>query len=135
MSLDPFTAGFDLVKTALDKIFPDADLETKGKLEAAAKAIDTEYQLKLEQIKTNQIEAASSSWMASNWRPLLGMVCTFAFAYSSVLEPFLRFIATVIFKYDGSFPAINTNITEQLLYALLGLGTMRTFEKSKGLVK
>ena len=135
MSFDPFTAGFDLVKTALDKFFPDADTELKGKLAQATIEITNGYQIQLEQIKTNQAEAQSGNWFASSWRPLTGWIGAVALGYSSILEPILRFAAVVFFDYKGTFPAIDTDITMQILFGMLGMGAYRSYDKVKGTTK
>ena len=59
-------------------------------------------------------------------------VCGFAFAYIAIIEPIARFIAVVGFKYAGPFPVIDTNLTMQVMLALLGLGAMRSFDKKNG---
>jgi hypothetical protein len=135
MALDPFTAGFDLIKTGLDKFFPDADLELKGKLEAAASEINNNYQLQLSQLEINKIEAGSTSIFVSGWRPAIGWVCGVSLLYAALVEPIARFVATVLFTYTGLFPIINTELTLQILLGLLGLAGMRSFEKSKGVTK
>lgn len=135
MALDPFTAGFDLVKTGLDKFFPDADTELKGKLAEAASQINNDFQLQLAQLDINKIEAASSSLFVSGWRPAIGWICGISLAYAAIIEPIARFIASVIFAYVGVFPVIDTDITMQILMGLLGLAGMRTFEKHKGVSK
>ena len=131
MGLDPFSAGFDLVRTALDKFFPDADTELKGKLEQATLEINKAFEIQVEQIRTNQAEAGSEHWFAANWRPFIGWVCGLALAYSSILEPVLRFLAKVCFDYTGEFPVIDTNVTMQILFGMLGLGVMRSYDKTK----
>ena len=135
MALDPFTAGFDLIKTGLDKFFPDADLELKGKLEAAASEINNSYQLQLSQLEINKVEAGSTSLFVSGWRPAIGWVCGVSLLYAALVEPIARFIATVLFTYTGLFPIINTELTLQILLGLLGLAGMRSYEKSKGVTK
>lgn len=135
MALDPFTAGFDLVKTGLDKFFPDADTELKGKLAEAASQINNDFQLQLAQLDINKTEAASSSLFVSGWRPAIGWICGISLAYAAILEPIARFIASVMFAYVGVFPVIDTDITMQILMGLLGLAGMRTFEKHKGVAK
>ena len=135
MSLDPFTAGFDLIKTGLDKFFPDADTELKGKLEAAASEINNAYQLQLSQLEINKVEAGSTSLFVAGWRPAIGWVCGVSLLYAALVEPIARFIATVLFTYTGLFPIINTELTLQILLGLLGLAGMRSFEKSKGVTK
>jgi hypothetical protein len=59
-------------------------------------------------------------------------VCGFAFAYAAILEPVARFVAAVMFGYKGAFPAIDTALTIQVLFGILGLGAMRMREKEKG---
>ena len=135
MALDPFTAGFDLIKTGLDKFFPDADTELKGKLEAAASEINNSYQLQLSQLEINKVEAGSTSLFVSGWRPAIGWVCGVSLLYAALVEPIARFIATVLFTYTGLFPIINTELTLQILLGLLGLAGMRSYEKSKGITK
>lgn len=131
MSFDPFSSGFDLVRTALDKFFPDADTELKGKLEQATLEINNQFQIQIEQIKTNQAEAQSEHWFAANWRPAVGWLCAIALGYSAVLEPIMRFVAKVMFGYVGEFPVIDTTMTMQILFGMLGLGVMRSYDKTK----
>ena len=135
MALDPFTAGFDLIKTGLDKFFPDADTELKGKLAEAASEINNSYQLQLSQLEINKVEAGSASLFVAGWRPAIGWVCGVSLLYAALVEPIARFIATVLFTYTGLFPIINTELTLQILLGLLGLAGMRSFEKSKGITK
>ena len=135
MALDPFTAGFDLIKTGLDKFFPDADTELKGKLAEAASEINNSYQLQLSQLEINKVEASSVNWFVSSWRPFIGWICGVSLLYAALVEPIARFIATVLFTYTGLFPIINTELTLQILLGLLGLAGMRSYEKSKGVTK
>jgi hypothetical protein len=134
MAFDPFTAGFDLVKTGLDKFFPDANEELRGKLNLAASEIANNFALQMGQLEINKTESASSSLFVSGWRPAVGWVCVAALGYVAIFDPLARFIATVLFNYVGIFPIINTEITMQILFALLGLGAYRTYEKTQGTV-
>ena len=84
------------------------------------------------QISVNTEEAKSASLFVSGWRPFVGWVCGFALFYVAILDPIARFVAEVIYSYSGKFPEIDTTITMQVLFGLLGLGGMRTYEKSKG---
>ncbi len=131
MAFDPFTAGFDLIKTGLDKFFPDADTELKGKLAEAASQINNDFQLQLAQLDINKVEAASTNWFIAGSRPFIMWVSGISFLYCSLLEPFLRFICVVFYKYDGAFPIIDTNLTMQVMMGLLGFGAFRTIEKIK----
>ena len=102
----------------------------KMALELESRKID--QQNDMAQIDVNKMEAQSASLFVSGWRPFVGWVCGFALFYVAILDPVARFVAQVIFEYTGGFPVIDTTITMQVLFGLLGLGGMRTYEKAKG---
>ena len=101
----------------------------KMALELESRRID--QQNDMAQIEVNTQEAQSSSLFVSGWRPFVGWVCGFALFYVAMLYPFMQFIASMV-GYTGKFPDIDTTITMQVLFGMLGLGGMRTYEKSKG---
>lgn len=116
----------------LDKIIPDKDARDKAQAELLKAAQDNDFQLALAQIKVNEEEAKSESLFKSGWRPAIGWVCTFGLVYNFVLYPFLLWLVAV----TGSSippPALISDILMELVFALLGLGTLRTFEKVKGI--
>lgn len=84
------------------------------------------------QTDINVEEAKSSSIFVSGARPAIMWICAFAMGYATVLEPLMRFISQVMVGYTGAFPVIDTELTMQVLFGLLGLGAYRTFEKMKG---
>ena len=138
MSLDPLTAALDVGKSLIEKIWPDPvkqseqirklkELHQKGDLAL----LNAEVQLLLGQINVNTAEANHKSIFVAGWRPFVGWVCGFGLLYASVIEPLMRFIATVN-DYTGTFPVLDTTITMQVLLGMLGLGLMRTKEKEKG---
>lgn len=138
MSFDPLSALFDLGKSAIDKIWPDPikRAEELRKLEEMKQrgdlaTLNAEVQLLLGQINVNAKEAEHKSIFVAGWRPFVGWVCGFGLLYASVIEPLMRFIATVN-DYTGTFPILDTTITMQVLLGMLGLGLMRTKEKEKG---
>jgi hypothetical protein len=130
MSLDMVTAGFDLVKTALDKFFPDADTELKGKLAQAAAEIDHEFQLQLKQIENNVEEAKHPSIFVAGARPAAMWVGVISLLYSGIGVSMLSWIALCL--HLPPFPTVDTEAANSILFGLLGLGTMRTVEKVKG---
>jgi len=137
--MNPLTALFEAGKMAIERIWPDPikRAEEVRKLEELHQAgdlarLDAQVKLLLGQIEINKIEAASSSLLVSGWRPFVGWIGGAAFAYSTILEPLMRFVATVFFEYKGTFPVINDNLTIQVLLGLLGLGMMRSYDKKNG---
>ena len=141
MSFDTLSALFDIGKVAIEKIWPDPTKRAQElrKLEEMKQHGDLEEmnaQVKLltGQMEINKTEAASKNLFVAGWRPFVGWVCGFGLAYAAILEPLMRFIASVN-DYAGTFPIIDTTITMQVLLGMLGLGAMRTREKEKGVNK
>jgi len=77
----------------------------------------------------NKEEAKSEDKFVSRGRPFAIWVGGVGFAYVSIVEPLMRFIATVVYKYAGTFPEIDTTLTLQVLFGLLGLGALRSWDK------
>jgi hypothetical protein len=125
----------NLVSTTVDKIFPDANIEAQGKVDAMKAQLTQELQSVMGQLEINKEEAKNPSMFVSGARPFIMWVCGTALAYAALLEPIGRFIAVVGFDYAGTFPVINTDITMQILFGLLGLGGYRTVEKLKGVAR
>lgn len=123
----------------IDHFFPDPNVAAEKKLEllklqesGELARMANETLLAKAQIDVNLEEAKNPRLFVSGWRPAVGWVCGFAFAYAAVLEPMARFIAAVVFGYKGAFPVIDTALTIQILFGILGLGAMRMREKEKG---
>lgn len=139
MSNDPISAVFDFGSNLLDKFIADPKQKAEAKFKLAEMQqngelakIASDTQLSQGQIDINKEEAKSASLFVSGWRPFVGWVCGLSFCYAAILEPILRFTATVLYNYTGSFPVIDTTITMQVLFGILGLGAMRMNEKVKG---
>lgn len=130
------------VANIIDKVIPDQKAAAEAKLKAMELAqagelehLKADVQLATGQQDINKVEAASSDKFTSRARPFIMWICGASLLYASLIEPFARFVATVFLKYSGPFPVINTEITLQLLFGLLGLGAYRTVEKIKGVAK
>lgn len=131
-----------ILANLLDRIFPDPKVAADAKLEVMKLAqsgelaqLNADVQLATGQTEVNKVEAANSDKFTSRARPFIMWICGFSLLYAAMIEPFARFAAVVFFKYNGAFPVINTDITLQLLFGLLGLGAYRTVEKVRGVAK
>lgn len=105
------------------------------------KELDNQFQLEMAkigisidmaQIGVNTAEASSASTFVAGARPFILWTCGVAFGYATILEPVMRFVAQVVAGYHGGFPVIDTTLTMQVMLGMLGLGAMRSFDKSKG---
>lgn len=119
----------------IGKVADDLITSDSERAKADIDAYNAETMRLASQTEINKIEAASSSVWVSGARPFIMWVCGIAFAYASVLEPVLRFFAKVFFGYAGDFPVIDTDLTMQVLFGILGLGVMRSFDKKVGTSK
>jgi len=140
MSFDPITAALDVAGKIIDRVFPDPNQAAIAKLEmfkaqqaGEFKQMDQDFQIMLEQIKTNAVEAASSSVFKGGWRPGAGWVCVWGLAYTFLIQPLGTWLAVA--QGRGPLPVIDTMLLIQLLLGMLGLGGLRTFEKFKGVSK
>lgn len=71
MVMDPVTAALDVGGKLIDRLWPDPAQRDQAKLamlELAQKGELAEFTGRAEIVKT---EAASSHWLAANWRPIL----------------------------------------------------------------
>jgi len=118
----------------IDKIFPDKSAADAAKLELAKlqatgdlAQVQAELQMAVEQIKVNAVEAASSSFYKSGWRPAVGWVCVIGLVYSAVGANFFN----IFLQYMGlpALPPTDTQTLLTLLFGMLGLGYYRTKEK------
>lgn len=136
MDLTGLGSVFDFGGKLLDKIFPDPAKAQEAKLElfklqqtGELAKLAAETDIAKAQIGVNAIEASSESLFVSGGRPFVIWVGGFGFAYAAIIEPLLRFIAQVIYHYNGVFPAIDTMLTLQVLGGVLGLGALRSMDK------
>ena len=112
----------DLVGNAINKIWPDKTEQEKQQLATAVQVING-------QLAINQAEAANPNLFVAGWRPGVGWVCVVALGYQYVARPLM-----MGFGVSDNMPALDESLWE-LLFGMLGLGSLRTFEKVKGVTK
>jgi hypothetical protein len=115
-----------LASKVFDKVFPDPSKAAEAKLELYKLQQSGELAAMLAQTETNKVEAGSSSVFVAGWRPFIGWVCGFALMYQYLVRPII-----LGFYPELVFPGLDDNLW-QLLLGMLGLGGLRTFEKTKG---
>jgi hypothetical protein len=125
------TAVTDLVA----KFVPDKDLQIKIQNDLAIKLAEIEAAQVASQAEVNKAEAQSGNVFASSWRPLVGYICAVAFAWQFVLQPFFSFLYTMITHQPAPVVALQSDALMSLLFGLLGISGMRSWEKIKGVTK
>jgi len=111
-------------------------VEDKDKSKALAHEISTmaekhANELAKAQIEVNKVEAASSSLWVSGWRPAVGWVCVLGMCGNFMVIPFSNFVLALL-EINVSIPLVELDTMMPVLMGMLGLGAMRTFEKTKG---
>lgn len=83
------------------------------------------------QVELNKLEEQSGSFFRSGWRPFIGWVCGIGLCYEYLLQPFLAW-GSLVWKIPTP-PQLDMNTLMPLLLGMLGIATMRTVEKIKGI--
>ena len=119
----------------LDKFIPDADEKARIAHELATMSEKHAQELAKGQLAINAAEAASGSLFKGGWRPSIGWVCSIAFAYHYVLQPILLFVVALTGTELPTLPEFDMTSLMPILGGMLGLGSLRSFEKYKGVSK
>lgn len=124
------TAVSNLATTIIERKFPNATEVEKAKLAALAAEMQNEFNLALGQIEINKIEASNPSIFVSGWRPAVGWVGVIGLLYSFFLQPLFAWGSPILGLKTP--PTLETGVIVGLVVSLLGTGTMRSFDKVKG---
>jgi len=119
----------------LDKFIEDKDQKNALAHEIATMSERHAQELAMAQIEVNKAEAASSSVFKGGWRPFIGWVCGFAFAYHFILQPILLFGTALAGVSLPPLPEFDMSQMMPVLLGMLGLGGLRTYEKKTGVAK
>ena len=123
------------VSGILDKVIPDSDMKAKLAHEIATMSDNHSQQALLAQLEINKAEAASGSLFKGGWRPFIGWTSGVAFAYHFVLQPLLVFVLTASGVDLPELPEFDMSTLLTVLGGMLGIGGLRSYEKTKGLTK
>jgi len=85
----------------------------------------------LAQIAVNMEEAKSPSIFVSGWRPAVGWVCVIALAFNYIVSPLGNW-AAAIWMPEVTLPSLDIQELMTLLFGLLGMGTLRSYDKKQG---
>ena len=111
------------VTDIISKAVPDKDQAAKLAHEISTMADQHAQQIALAQIEVNKTEAASG-WYRGGWRPAVGWVCCAGFAVNFLISP-------IAAGFGIGIPQADVGVMMPVLTGMLGLGTLRTFEKYK----
>ncbi|MGI9359915.1 MAG: holin family protein [Paracoccaceae bacterium] len=119
----------------LDKVIEDKDQKAALAHEIATMSDQHAQQALMGQLEINKAEAASGSLFKGGWRPFIGWVCGFAFAYHFVLQPLIVFGVTAAGVDMPELPSFDMGSLLTVMMGMLGLGGLRSVEKLKKIEK
>ena len=119
------------VSGLLDKFIEDKDKKNALAHEIATMAEKHAQELAKAQIEVNKTEAAHKSLFVAGWRPAVGWVCVMGMASNFLVIPVANF-ALAMASSTVIVPILDLTQMMPVLMGMLGLGAMRTMEKTKG---
>lgn len=122
----------------LDKFVEDKDQKARLAHEIATMAEKHAHESAMAQVEVNKAEAQHRSIFVAGWRPFIGWTCGVALAYHFVLYPIIVFGLAVVPDVPlqaEELPTFDMSSLMTVLMGMLGLGGLRTYEKTKGLTK
>lgn len=145
--MTPFDAIFNVAGKVIERVWPDpaqqaeasrklAELKQRGDLAF----LDADVKLLAGQLEINKMEAQHGGLFKGGWRPFIGWTCGVALAYHFVVQPLVIAVVSISAFYIGGneavfptalLPKLDTPTLMSILMSMLGIGTMRTYEKRK----
>jgi len=112
------------VSKIIEKAVPDIDLQRKLAQELATLTEKQAHEQALAQIKVLQ-EDAKGNWFQSSWRPLIGWICGISLGVNYLVSPICAGFGIII-------PQADMNVMMPLLFGMLGIAGMRSYDKKQG---
>lgn len=122
---------FGVVDKVIDRVVVDKEGAEKAKREIQIALVDAQIKGELAQIEVNAKEAENPNVFVSGWRPFIGWVCGAALAFQFVLSPIGVWGMSFFMEKVPGPPSLD-NMLWELMFGMLGMGTLRTVEKWKG---
>jgi len=123
-----------VIGTAVQKLLdliPDPGARARAAEEYQKAVLDIAARAESEQREINKAEAASGSLFVAGWRPAIGWVCALALGFQYLARPLVLWAAGIWWPGVPALPGLDDALW-QLMFGMLGMGSLRTFEKAKG---
>ena len=118
----------------LGKLIEDKDTKNKLAHDLATMAEKHAQALAKGQIQANTEQAKHPSLFVAGARPAIMWICALGLLTQFFIMPIAEW-ATAIWLPETQLPELNTGELMTLTLSLLGLGGMRSFEKTKGVAR
>ena len=111
------------VASLLDKFIEDKDQKNQIAFELSTMAERHAQEIALQQIEVLKADA-KGNWFQSSWRPLIGWICGLGLGINYLVSPICAGFGIII-------PQADMSVMMPLLFGMLGLAGMRSFDKIK----
>ena len=108
----------------LDKVIEDKDEKNRIAFELSTLSERHANELAKGQLEVNKVEAAHKSLFVAGWRPSIGWCCSLGLLYHVLIAPIAGIWVEV--------PEIDPSLLMTTMTGMLGLGAMRSYEKTRG---
>lgn len=106
----------------------DKFIEDKDQKNALAHEIATMSQRHAQEAMLAQIEVlkadAKGNWFQASWRPLIGWICGLSLGINYMVSP-------ICAGFGVDIPQADMSVMMPLMFGMLGIGGMRSFDKAK----
>lgn len=119
----------------IDKVLafiPNPEEKAKAQAEMQRALLDAAVKAESEQRDIDKVEAANPSLFVAGWRPAVGWLCVATLFYQWVIVPTVSWGFQAAGAVLPPLPHLESQDTQTLLYALLGIGGLRTIDKISG---
>jgi len=127
-----FTSFLTPVISRLASYIPDPEAKAKAEAEATTEMLNFVADANKQQLAVDAAEANNKSIFVAGWRPFIGWVGGVGLAWQFIGNPVGNWILQVVHPGAAALPQVPMGDLSRLVFAMLGLGGMRTYEKLKG---
>jgi hypothetical protein len=133
--MNPLILGpvLEIGKSLLERFFPDEEARRRAEADFLKAAMDGELKQVIAQLEINAREAQHPSVWVAGWRPFFGWAGGVGFVYATIGQPLIGWVALV--KGWPAPPSLDLELLWVVVTGMLGIGGLRTFEKTKGVTK
>ena len=114
----------------LDKFIEDKDQKAMLAHKIATMSEEHHQDLMKAQIEVNKVEVSNSNLFVSGWRPFIGWTCGLGMFGNFITIPFANFVLALL-EINIVIPLVPLETMMPVLMGMLGLGAMRSYEKTR----
>lgn len=114
---------------AIGSIVDSIYVSNQEKFDAEQKLQEVKNNLLALQAEITKQEAQNPNIFVSGWRPAIGWVCALSLSFPFFINPIIQWMT------GNVGPKLPTENTLDLILALLGMASIRSYDKKNGLTK